>query len=367
MNPSPPLFSIVVSCCDVENFIRECLFSIQRQSFQDWECLCVIEDSTDATEAIVRELVKNDTRFRMFTQPRSGSVSVPRNTGMDNSKGEYVIFCDGDDALAEDSLARISTGILERPGADFYACSIYEFQDGGKHIRTVDNFQSISLRELSGHDAVLLLYKYWKKPSPMLQGNVWRREFLNEHNLRCIPGLFNQDSEFFPRALFFAKRIVPLHETLYLYRRHDSSITLKPHEPGFKNKHWAVILKSLFAFHAKESVKPGFDKCIAECWARLWIDLLYEFWFGWQALHRVPRQVRRDTLETMFSEGFVDLKRLAANTTLARRSLIPLVQLFVLCPILAWPIEQFFIRIAFPLLSFKNRNKKEKFKIHEIA
>ena len=360
-----PLFSIVIPCCNVGKYVRECLNSIKKQSFENWECLCIIEESTDDTESIVREFAENDQRLRVFTGPRSGSVSVPRNIGMDNANGEYIIFCDGDDSLVDGSLSQISEKIAARPGADFYACAIWEYNDeSGEHIRTVDNFLPDAPDELSGHDAILMLYKHWTKPHPMLQDNVWRRDFLNEHKLRCIPGLFNQDSEFFPRALYLAKRIVPLHVLLYLYRRNTASITLKPHEPGFGNKHWCIILKSLFEFYAKESEKPGFDKRIAECWARLWIDLLYDDWFRKKAVQTVPRQKRMETLKIMFSNGFGNLKKLAANTTLPRRSLVYLVQLYVQCPLLAWPIEQLFIRVAFPLAYLKNGNRSGACHVH---
>ena len=354
-----PFFSIIVPCCNVGQYIHECLESIQNQSFERWECLCIIEDSTDNTETIVHEYADKDSRFKVFTQPRSGSVSKPRNCGMENAIGEYIIFCDGDDSITEASLARIAMKVSEHPGADIYPCAIWEYRDGGDYIRTIDNFMMEHPVELSGHDAALLLYKYWRNPSPMLQGNVWRRDFLKKNNLQCIPGLVYEDSEFFPRALYLAKRIVPIHEPIYLYRRHKASVTVMPHEPGFENKHWAMILKSLFAFYVKETKKPGFDKHIAKCWARLWIDLLYHYWFGQKAVKTVPRQKRRETLKLLFADGFGPLHLLAANTTLARRSLIFLVQLYLLCPLLALPIEQFFLKIAFPLTRIKNRNKQE--------
>lgn len=355
----PPFFSIVVACCNVEKYVRECLDSIRKQSFADWECLCIVEDSTDSTESIVREFATGDSRFRVFTEPRSGSVAMPRNVGMANSVGEYVVFCDGDDSIAEEALTKIATGISSRRGADIYACAIWEYRDGGEYIRTIDNFSHDAPDELSGHDAVLLLYKYWIKPSPMLQANVWRRNFLKEHHLQNIPGLVWQDSEFFPRALYLAKRIVPLHEPFYRYRRHDASVTMMAHEPGFRNRQLAVIFKSLFAFHAAESKKPGFDRRITECWARLWLGLLYYNWFGRRSLKMVPRQMRWDTLNMLFSNGFDDLKKLAANTTLARRSMVLAVELYLRCPMLAWPIEQFFVKVAFPLAAFKNRKKRE--------
>lgn len=49
-----PFFSIIVPCCEVAPYVRECLDSVIGQSFTAWECLIGVETSTDATEEIVR-------------------------------------------------------------------------------------------------------------------------------------------------------------------------------------------------------------------------------------------------------------------------------------------------------------------------
>ena len=124
-----PFFSIIVPCCDVEPYVRECLDSVLNQSFSDWECLIGVETSKDKTEEIVREYAAKDSRFTVFTGPRSGSCSASRNTGIDKATGEYVIFLDGDDTITEGSLQRLHDKILERPGADLYPCAIQVHND----------------------------------------------------------------------------------------------------------------------------------------------------------------------------------------------------------------------------------------------
>ena len=105
-----PFFSIIVPCCDVEPYVRECLGSVQKQPFADWELLAVVETSKDRTETAVREIAAGDPRVKVFAQPRSGSPAAPRNTALDHARGEYVIFLDGDDTLAEGSLQTLTTG-----------------------------------------------------------------------------------------------------------------------------------------------------------------------------------------------------------------------------------------------------------------
>ena len=115
--PANPLFSVIVPCCDVAQYVRACLESVKRQTFADWECIAVVETSKDDTERIVREFAAGDGRCRVFAEPRSGSPAMPRNTGLDHANGEYVVFLDGDDMLADDALSCIAGRIRERPGA----------------------------------------------------------------------------------------------------------------------------------------------------------------------------------------------------------------------------------------------------------
>ena len=224
-----PFFSLIIPCCDVEPYVGECLRSILGQSFRDWECLITIETSKDKTEEIVRKITDGDPRFRIFTGPRTGSCSESRNIGIDNAIGEYLIFLDGDDTIADGCLARLHEKISANPGADQYPCVIItrnEIDSCPDEIR--DNYRMDAPAELTGVEATLYLEKNWHGTfCPMLQMTVFRREFLVEHDLKCIRGLRCQDSEFTPRALYLAKRVVPLHEPFYLYRIRTGSVQTK--------------------------------------------------------------------------------------------------------------------------------------------
>ena len=89
-----PFFSIIIPCCDVEPYVRECFDSVLNQPFADWEIIVGVETSAD------------------------------RNKGVKTALGEYVIFLDGDDTIAEGSLQRLHDKIAARPGADLYPCAI---------------------------------------------------------------------------------------------------------------------------------------------------------------------------------------------------------------------------------------------------
>ena len=351
-----PFFSIIMACCDVEPYIREAMDSVIKQSFGDWECICGIEESKDKTEDILRDIAASEPRIRIFTHPRSGSCSATRNVGLDMAQGEYVIFLDGDDTIAEESLARIAEKIKARPGADLYPCQIVAYTEGSDKREIRENYPPDSTpEELTGTEATLLLQRLWNSNfCPMLQLTVFRREFLVEHALKCIYGLRRQDSEFSPRALYLAKRVVPLHEPFYLYRLRSNSVSSAAKIAGYFLQDWAIINKSLFAFHAKVSRESGFDSRVSECWARQWVSRFLYLWFYPQNIHAIPRERRLETLNVLFSEGFHDFNLLAKSAGAGKRLAGMWVRSFVRYPALRG-VTEFFFQCYFGLSEMKGK------------
>ena len=350
-----PFFSIIIPCCDVEPYVRECFASILEQDFNDWECVVGVEESKDATERIVREYAARDPRFRVFTGPRSGSCSASRNTGIDMARGEYVLFVDGDDTIAPNSLRRIHDRIAARPGADIYPCAMVVRNEVlGRDEPLRDNYPADFDRELTGPAATLLIYGIRRDPCPMLQLSVFRREYLVDRGLKCLHGMKRQDSEFAPRALYPAKRVVPLHEPFYIYRIRSNSVSMLAKGTGYYLKDYAAILKSLLAFHAEVSRRPGFDRRVSACWARHWLTWIFYNWFSTRSIRKASRARRQETLRSAFPDGFADFDRLCRASTAARRVAAPFVKLFVRCPSLSWLADAFFLLVYNPLVGLRD-------------
>ena len=315
-----PFFSIIVPCCDVEPYLRDSLDSVLKQPFANWECILGVEASKDRTEELVREYIARDPRFRMFTGPRSGSCSVSRNTGIDQAQGEYLVFLDGDDTIAAGSLQRLHDMIAERPGADIYPCAIQVHNDmTGKDGELRDNYPRDFSGELTGPEAVIKAERSCHDVCPMLQLSVFRRQFLVDNGLKCIPGLRRQDSEFSPRAMYLARRVVPLHEPFYLYLIRQNAVGSSARGHGYFHRDWATIIRSLLAFHARVSAEPGFDKRVSDVWGRKWTGWMFYFWFDPGNVRSIPRARRVETLKALFADGFGDFAALMRTMPRARR------------------------------------------------
>ena len=355
-------FSFVVPCCDVEPYIEECLRSILNQSFQDWECLINIETSKDKTEEIIREITAGDPRFRIFTGPRTGSCSESRNIGIDNARGEYVIFLDGDDTIADGCLERLHEKICANPGADLYPCVIIANNEMTGESELRDNYGKDAPAEMTGVEATLYLgHRLRGHFCPMLQLTVHRREFLVKNNLKCICGLRHQDSEFSPRALYLAKRVVPLHEPFYYYRIRPNSVQTKAKGVGYFMKDWAIITKSLLAFYGKVSREDGFDTRVVPYWIRQWFSgtkRMNYAWFSPMVQKQIPLEKRVESLSFIFEDGFDTYNRMMKHGSFPQRIAAFHVQMFVKHPSLRWFAELFF-RVYFSIADWNRAETTE--------
>lgn len=348
-----PFFSIIIPCCNVEPYVRECLESVIMQSFTDWECLVVIEDSTDRTEQIAREICTTHNQFTIITEPRSGSPATPRNTGLKSARGDYIIFLDGDDFLIENTLAEIAAKIKEHPNADLYPSSFLEQNEITEEVIILNDYPINSPSKLSGKEAIIYLDSFWLSPQPTVFRTIYRRSFLMNANLRFYPGLVHEDEEFTPRAMYRATQIVPLHIPFYHYRRRNNSITTTKNNDLLHLTNYAIVFRSLFAFHTMVSVEPDYSREVAACWAKSWISKLFILWFSEHFVKEIPRQQRRDTLKVLFSNGFDDFNALLQVSSYKRRFAGWWVRLFVSRPSWAWASELFFLKIYFPLTNLK--------------
>lgn len=91
-----PLISLIVPIYNVENYLWSCLDSIAKQTYSNIEILLVNDGSPDGSAAICQEFVARDSRFR-YIEKENGGLSDARNSGIAESKGEFISFVDSDD------------------------------------------------------------------------------------------------------------------------------------------------------------------------------------------------------------------------------------------------------------------------------
>lgn len=212
--------SIVIPIYGVEKYIEKCLMSCIRQDVEigkDYEIICINDGTKDKSALIARCIASQYEGIRVIDQV-NGGLSVARNTGLNHASGEYVWFVDSDDYIEMNCLKEV-VDVCKKTNADIVSIQRkFVYEDG----RTPELQPMTKILSVQKGVDVLVDGSY----PPMAQLSIYRREFLLENNLRFYPGIYHEDSEFTPRALYFADRVVSYDKYVYNYlQRANGSIT----------------------------------------------------------------------------------------------------------------------------------------------
>lgn len=92
------LISIVIPVYNAEKYIRRCIYSIIRQTYQNFELILVNDGSIDNSLEICKEYAIKDKRITVLSQKNNGASSA-RNKGIESANGEWITFIDADDSV----------------------------------------------------------------------------------------------------------------------------------------------------------------------------------------------------------------------------------------------------------------------------
>ncbi|MDC2953816.1 bifunctional glycosyltransferase family 2 protein/CDP-glycerol:glycerophosphate glycerophosphotransferase [Streptomyces gilvifuscus] len=210
-----PRFSVIVPAYKVQAYLSECLDSVLTQSCPDLELIAVDDCSPDGSGAIIDEFASRDPRVRPLHLPENRGLGGARNAGMEQAKGDYLVFLDGDDTLTPHALRAIADRLKETGEPDVL---VYDYARTFWSGETVRNVVSVQLTEqgpkpfrLEDRPGLLhLLMVAWNK--------AYRREFVEREGFAFPPGFYEDTPWTFP-VLMAAESITTLDRVCVHYRQ----------------------------------------------------------------------------------------------------------------------------------------------------
>ena len=211
------ILSIIVPAYNVEKYLEKCLLSCicQDISFVEYEIIVIDDGSQDKSGAIADAIASSYNNIHVIHQNNRG-LSNARNEGVYYSKGEYIWFIDSDDWIEDNCLKRIVSQLVDidilllqyrkvyengSPSVDVPFCMAEDRETGKAFVR----------RSLFPHPAQFAIY---------------RKQFLIDNHLNFVEGIYHEDSEFKPRALYLANALRSDNMVCYNYlQRNSGSIT----------------------------------------------------------------------------------------------------------------------------------------------
>ncbi|MBQ3788444.1 MAG: glycosyltransferase [Bacteroidales bacterium] len=209
--------SIIIPAYNAEAYLPQCLDSILAQEHQDCEVIVVDDGSTDGTAALLERYPD----VKVVHQKNRG-MSTARNRGLDEARGEYILFVDSDDLLTDGAL---ETLVAELSGEDIIAFNAKKLHDATGELtyhptirepETTDGWTYFCRHRLEATDIHFVCI--WQR--------AYRRQFLIDNNLRFADGILRAEDDLFTtQAMLAAKTLRTITPCLYIYRIRANSIT----------------------------------------------------------------------------------------------------------------------------------------------
>lgn len=222
-----PLISIIVPVYNVEKYLVKCIESIIGQTYTNLEIILVNDGSPDNSGKIADDFSQKDVRLRVIHTTNRG-VSVARNLGIEESKGEYVAFVDSDDYLASD-FVEYMLDIIKKTGA-YFAMSTKCYKSPNEAQMENGEIEVFS----SEKAAVALLYPYieigcWNK--------LFCRHFLIRNNIKFPVSFYmGEGLNFIVNAAQLSNCVGVGNKKVYYYRKDNlNSATTKVSVDKFIN------------------------------------------------------------------------------------------------------------------------------------
>ncbi len=127
-----PTISIIIPAYNAEHTIIETIQSVQKQTLSDFELIIINDGSTDQTLNLLNNI--QDSRLKVFSY-ENGGVSVARNHGISQAKGEFIAFLDADDLWTPDKLELQLAALQQNPEAGVAYSWIYNMGEKGEFFQ----------------------------------------------------------------------------------------------------------------------------------------------------------------------------------------------------------------------------------------
>ncbi|MDC0637798.1 glycosyltransferase [Flavobacteriaceae bacterium] len=218
-----PLVSIVIPTFNRSELLRETLDSVFNQTYHNWECIIVDDNSTDNTKQVISLFLEKDSRFQYYFGPdhKISGANACRNFAFRKSKGDFIQYLDDDDLLDSNKIEAQVKALFNKSSNTIATSKWDFFNEKPKDIKSqnLDVYRSFEVIEdfinsLSYSHGYFPPHAYLIPRSLILRAGEWN-EYLK----------INQDGEFMCRIFTKAENVVFAGGAQVYYRQHNGSRT----------------------------------------------------------------------------------------------------------------------------------------------
>lgn len=219
------LISVIVTVYNVEKYLRRCIDSIIAQTYEELEIILVDDGFTDGSSQICVEYAEKDSRIKLIRKKNGGAADA-RNTGLENSSGEFIGFVDGDDFILPKMYEIMYFACIEH-NVPIAMCGRIVFDEKTKTQKSRFCLDTPALFSAKEAITSLLTDNYCDSAS---WDKLYRRFLFSE--IRYPAGVEYDDLNVTARLIDCVDRVYHVAEGLYVYVKRSDSITAMSFHKG---------------------------------------------------------------------------------------------------------------------------------------
>ena len=285
--------SIIIPTYNVEDYLRECMESVTRQTLQDIEIICINDGSTDRSLDILNEYADKDSRIVLVDKKNEG-YGVGMNIGLDKATGEYIGIVEPDDFVPLNMYEDLYN-IAKENDLDFVKADFYRFTRNSKN----GNMELIyNHLDSTGENYNQVINPFEKPYITQFIMNTWsgiyRREYIEKYHIRhnTTPGASFQDNGFFWQTFIYARRCMFIDKPYYMNRRDNPNSSVN-------NKQKVYCMNVEYDFIRDIFMQKGNE----ELWDRFKYYYNYKRYFSYVfTIGRISDEFKREYVERISKE-----------------------------------------------------------------
>ena len=227
-------FSVLIANYNNGKFFKECYDSILAQEYKNWEAVILDDASTDDSVEVIKKIIGNDERFRIFENAENSGVGITKSKLIELATGEICGFVDPDDAITSNALAS-SIKVFEKKKDVVLTYT--------KFAKCDENLKPVEVPKIAQQVINDSPY-FFNCPVNIVHFVSFRKDIYNQTEKMNTVMKIAEDQDLYLK-MYEKGKVQFINETNYLYRLHSGGISQNDNRPKSREYFAKVIFNAM--------------------------------------------------------------------------------------------------------------------------
>ncbi len=213
------MFSIIIPVYNVQDYLAECVDSVLKQTYQNYEIILVDDGSTDISGQICDYYAERDNRIHVVHK-ENGGAAIARNEGAKQAQGKYILYLDSDDFLLGDTLLQELKDKFEADGDEFILFKSVKYYDKNSFVDFYGDYKESVFSKSAAEIFRYMIAKNKQLACPW--NRAVRRDYVVENDIYFIENTIAEDIPWTVKLFENAQKIGCINSLFHAYRQNRS-------------------------------------------------------------------------------------------------------------------------------------------------